>query len=86
MLIKHRDNTCSILGFINSNAQTIKVRHSKSGKSVVNYYTAGGIFEIMIIFKDTIQDCLRQYHQFIGLPTLPPFWALGFGQGSSDLT
>ena len=86
LLVKHRDNTCSVIGFINSNAQSIQIRHSSSGKAVVNYYAAGGILEIVMIFKDTMPECISQYHKFIGLPILPPFWALGFGQGSNVLT
>jgi len=64
--------------FYNSNAQQFQIRHSRSGKSVVNWRSIGGIMDMYFIYGGTADDVIKQYNELIGKPVLPPFWSLGF--------
>ncbi|GMT32516.1 hypothetical protein PFISCL1PPCAC_23813, partial [Pristionchus fissidentatus] len=42
------------------------------------YRTIGGILDIYIFPGPTAAEVVQQYTAFVGRPTLPPYWALGF--------
>uniref|UniRef100_A0A8C0UNJ2 Maltase-glucoamylase, intestinal-like n=1 Tax=Cyanistes caeruleus TaxID=156563 RepID=A0A8C0UNJ2_CYACU len=44
----------------------------------VTFRTIGGILDFYIFLGDTPEQVVQEYVQFIGLPALPPYWALGF--------
>lgn len=46
---------------------------------------AGGSIDITIMFGANPNELIQQYHALIGRPTLPPLWALGWGQGRLGL-
>lgn len=41
----------------------------------------GGIVELYVFLGPTPEEVTRQYHQLIGTPMMPPYWALGAQQG-----
>jgi hypothetical protein len=41
----------------------------------------GGIVELYVFLGPTPEEVTRQYHQLIGKPMMPPYWALGAQQG-----
>ena len=49
-----------------------------SKKVYVETYAAGGVGDIFIIFGDTPNYVVEQYHHIIGKPVLTPQWALGW--------
>ena len=44
----------------------------------LTFRTIGGVFDIYIFMGPGPQEVLQQYHQAVGLPTMIPYWALGF--------
>ena len=38
------------------------------------------------MFKGSAKDIIKQYHNIIGKPSLPPFWALGWNAASWTYT
>lgn len=81
---KTTDNKFFGLLFYNSNAQQVKIRYSPSGKSLINYVTVGGVLDVYYFMPDSADNIIRKYNSLIGMPVLPPFWALGFQQSSWD--
>ena len=81
-----RLNDRSYLGlfFLNSNAKVMKYIKQSKGKSVINFKTIGGILDVFAFMGETADEVLQEYHKVIGKPHFPPFWALGFQQGSTS--
>ncbi len=52
-----------------------------SGTTTLRYTTVGGILDFYVFYRGTAQSVLRQYHQLIGKPPLPPMWTLGYQHG-----
>jgi len=76
------------LYFRNSNAASPVIRHNK-GKAngirpvtdwgaTISYITTGGDIEIYVFIKGDAKQIIKAYQNFVGKPSLPPFWALGW--------
>jgi len=46
----------------------------------LTYRVMGGIIDQFVLLGDTPREVIGQYAQVIGLPHLPPYWALGWHQ------
>jgi alpha-glucosidase len=68
--------------FKNSNAQSPVLKHNADGGSTLSYITTGGVIDIYFFVHGSARDIIQSYHNVIGKPTLPPFWALGWHQAS----
>jgi alpha-glucosidase (family GH31 glycosyl hydrolase) len=58
----------------NTHAQNVELAPYPS----VTYRTIGGSLVFHLFLGPTPEDVMRQYHQVIGLPHMPPYWSLGF--------
>jgi alpha-glucosidase (family GH31 glycosyl hydrolase) len=80
----HRKNSTSFIGFafLNSNPQELIIgeKNQITGLTNINQITIGGIIELLIINGNSANEVLRKYHNIIGNPALPNFWALGWHQ------
>uniref|UniRef100_A0A8C0UU31 Maltase-glucoamylase, intestinal-like n=1 Tax=Cyanistes caeruleus TaxID=156563 RepID=A0A8C0UU31_CYACU len=70
------DNSGASMGvfLMNSNAMEVALTPAPA----VTFRTIGGILDFYIFLGDTPEQVVQEYVQFIGLPALPPYWALGF--------
>ena len=64
--------------FRNANGQSPVIKFKDDGTSILSYITIGGKIEVNFFLKGTAKEIIAQYHNYIGKPALPPFWALGF--------
>jgi len=70
--------------FRNTNAASPVIRQNSSNGtfndngSIISYITTGGEIEMFIFTKGDARGIIKQYHNMIGKPSLPPFWALGW--------
>lgn len=44
----------------------------------MSYITTGGNLDINFFMRGSAKEIISEYQKFIGLPKLPPFWAMGF--------
>jgi len=76
------------LYFRNTNAASPVIRHKKPAQSgvrpltdagaTISYITTGGDIEIFVFVKGDAKGIIKQYQNFVGKPSLPPFWSLGW--------
>uniref|UniRef100_A0A8B7TU07 alpha-glucosidase n=1 Tax=Castor canadensis TaxID=51338 RepID=A0A8B7TU07_CASCN len=59
---------------MNSNAMEILIQPTP----IVTYRVIGGILDFYIFLGDTPEQVVQQYQELVGLPAMPPYWALGF--------
>lgn len=59
---------------MNSNAMEVALQPAPA----VTYRTTGGILDFYVLLGNTPEQVVQEYLQLIGLPALPPYWALGF--------
>ena len=59
----------------NSNAQEVLI-----SKNRLVYYLTGGVLDFYVFNGPTPESVAKQYHEVIGKPYMPPFWALGWHQ------
>ncbi|KAF0978570.1 hypothetical protein FDP41_002390 [Naegleria fowleri] len=59
----------------NSNAQDVTITNDN-----LIWKTIGGVIDLYIFTGPTPEDVTKQYHELIGRPYMPPFWALGWHQ------
>eukprot|EP01022_Parablepharisma_sp_SALTPOND_P020585 TRINITY_DN378_c0_g1_i4.p1 TRINITY_DN378_c0_g1~~TRINITY_DN378_c0_g1_i4.p1 ORF type:complete len:1843 (+),score=69.26 TRINITY_DN378_c0_g1_i4:3855-9383(+) len=65
-----------------STALEVKLSFGKT-QSKVRFTTVGGIIDLYIFYRGSAQFILKQYHQVIGKPELPPLWTLGYHHGKT---
>lgn len=82
VLIRLNDNTFVGIFFKNSNAKTLEYKRISNGRSILNFRAIGGILDFYTFIGDRPEEVILAYHKLIGSPYFPPFWALGFHQGS----
>ena len=46
--------------------------------STLSFVATGGIVEVFIFGHGSHNDVVKMYHNIVGKPALPPYWALGF--------
>jgi len=68
--------------FRSSNAQAPIISYVQDSH-ILSYVTTGGNLDINFFFRGSAKEVIAAYQQFIGLPQLPPFWALGWHAGSN---
>lgn len=69
--------------FRNSNAQSPLIKFNQTtGGSTLSYITTGGQIEIAFFLHGSAKSIIKQYHNMIGNPELPPLWAFGWNQAS----
>ena len=69
-----------IAGFIrNSNAQEIEINKTQEGIQI-KHVMLGGVLDFYFFLPNSVQALVKQYHELIGTPYLPPFWSLGYHQ------
>ncbi|XP_063281157.1 LOW QUALITY PROTEIN: maltase-glucoamylase-like, partial [Prinia subflava] len=75
LLCLEGDSGASVGVFLmNSNAMEVALTPAPT----VTFRTIGGILDFYLFLGDTPEQVVQEYVQFIGLPALPPYWALGF--------
>lgn len=60
---------------LNSNGMDVELRPDH-----LTFRVIGGVLDLHLMLGPGPEEVLRQYHQVIGRPALPPLWALGFHQ------
>ncbi|GFT67959.1 maltase-glucoamylase, intestinal [Nephila pilipes] len=59
---------------LNSNAMEVILQPTPA----LTFRTIGGILDFYIFLGPSPEDVVKQYLEVIGLPVMPPYWALGF--------
>ena len=70
--------------FVGANPQQFEVLYTdKDDRMILNYITIGGPIEVYTIMRGKVEDIISKYHAMIGYSMMPPYYALGFFQGSN---
>jgi alpha-glucosidase (family GH31 glycosyl hydrolase) len=69
--------------FRSTNAQAPIVTY-RDDYNLLSYVTTGGNLDINFFGRGTAKEVIANYQKFIGTPTLPPFWALGWHASSNE--
>ena len=66
--------------FLNSNAQDVKISKKNNSEINLEHRTIGGIIDYYIVVDESPEEVLKDLRFLLGIPTLPPFWSLGYHQ------
>ena len=66
--------------FINSNMQDLVIKTISKNQISLIHKTIGGIIDYYIIYGESPDEINRSINFLLGIPTLPPFWSMGFHQ------
>jgi alpha-glucosidase (family GH31 glycosyl hydrolase) len=73
------------LFFVSTGPQVFEViKFVNSTKMVVNYITVGGALEFYVIMLGNAQNIVSRYQSLVGMPMMPPYYALGVFHGSNS--
>ncbi|XP_020844721.1 sucrase-isomaltase, intestinal [Phascolarctos cinereus] len=73
MVMENEGNAHGVL-LLNSNAMDVTFQPTPA----LTYRTIGGILDFYMFLGPTPEGATKQYHEFIGHPVMPPYWAMGF--------
>jgi alpha-glucosidase (family GH31 glycosyl hydrolase) len=65
-------------GVFMHNFNAMEIQYNKKS---MKFRMTGGVVDLFVILGDSPEQVVRNYHKVIGLPSLPPFWALGYNYG-----
>jgi alpha-glucosidase (family GH31 glycosyl hydrolase) len=83
LLFQLSDHTFAAIFLRTSLALEVKLLFGKQD-SKVRFTTIGGIIDFYCFYKGRAELIVKEYHQVIGRPDLPPLWAFGYHHGKSD--
>ena len=69
--------------FLNTNAQDVLIKSNNQNNNKDTYLehkTIGGIIDYYIIINNSPEEVVKNIHFLIGVPSLPPYWSLGYHQ------
>ncbi|XP_054432879.1 sucrase-isomaltase, intestinal [Pteronotus mesoamericanus] len=73
MALEDEDHAHGVL-LLNSNAMDVTFQPTPA----LTYRIIGGILDFYMFLGPTPEVATKQYHEVIGRPVMPPYWALGF--------
>ncbi|XP_008070613.1 sucrase-isomaltase, intestinal [Carlito syrichta] len=73
MALEDEENAHGVL-LLNSNAMDVTFQPTPA----LTYRIIGGILDFYMFLGPTPEATTKQYHEVIGYPVMPPYWALGF--------
>ncbi|XP_051839078.1 sucrase-isomaltase, intestinal [Antechinus flavipes] len=73
MVMENEGNAHGVL-LLNSNGMDVTFQPTPS----LTYRTIGGILDFYMFLGPTPEGATQQYHEVIGRPVMPPYWAMGF--------
>jgi alpha-glucosidase len=74
-MVLRADGTSHGVFLLNSNAMDIVVTEES-----LTFRVVGGVLDLYIFAGPSPKEVVRQYHNLIGFPVLPPYWGLAFHQ------
>ncbi|XP_073444186.1 lysosomal alpha-glucosidase [Dendrobates tinctorius] len=86
-LALEKDGSAHGVFLLNSNAMDVLLQPAPA----LTWRTIGGILDFYMFLGPEPKSVIRQYHEVIGLPFMPPLWGLGFhicrwGYSTSNMT
>ncbi|KAM3922289.1 lysosomal alpha-glucosidase-like [Leptodactylus fuscus] len=86
-LALEKDGSAHGVFLLNSNAMDVLLQPTPA----LTWRTIGGILDFYVFLGPEPKSVIRQYHNVIGLPFMPPLWGLGFhlcrwGYSTSNMT
>ncbi|CAH2328973.1 lysosomal alpha-glucosidase [Pelobates cultripes] len=73
-LSMEKDGSAHGVFLLNSNAMDVLLQEAPA----LTWRTTGGIFDFYVFLGPEPKSVIRQYHEVIGFPFMPPYWGLGF--------
>lgn len=64
--------------FLNSNGMDIMVNRTEESGQYLEYNTLGGVLDFYFVAGPTPVEAAQQYAGVVGLPTMQPYWGLGY--------
>ena len=73
--------------FLNTNAQDVIINYNRrnENEAFLTHKTIGGIIDYYIIVDNSPENVLKDIQFLLGIPPLPPYWALGNHQSRSGI-
>ena len=70
--------------FVSTGPQVFEIiKFTNSSRMVLNYITTGSVLEFYVLMLGNAQDIVSRYQGIVGMPVMPPYYALGVFQGSN---
>jgi alpha-glucosidase (family GH31 glycosyl hydrolase) len=71
--------------FVSTGPQVFEViKFTNSSRMVLNYITVGSVIEFYVLMLGNAQDIISRYQAMVGMPVMPPYYALGVFHGSNS--
>lgn len=73
-LVQEGDGQAHGVFLLNSNAMEVVLQPTPA----LTWVSIGGVLDLYVFLGPDPQSVVRQYHEVIGYPMMPPYWSLGF--------
>ncbi|KAH8899784.1 family 31 glycosyl hydrolase [Thozetella sp. PMI_491] len=76
----HRTTGTHGVFFLNSNGMDVFINKTAESGQYLQYNTLGGVLDFYFVSGPSPIEVSKQYAEIVGLPTMMPYWGLGFHQ------